>query len=138
MIKIKEVKLQMNISEQEFINYVKELNDNLLTTEIAKIYGFSSEKFNQILQESDVIYKRKYNGKYKWILKKNFQRKGLQEIKRQSYIKSNGEILTFHATPKWTKKGILYLYYLLKERNIYPKFLNKDEIEEKLEQLSFI
>ena len=97
------------ITEEEYMNYIKNLKDNLTTSSLAKIYNMSTIKFNKVLRYYKIQYKRNCNGKEKWILNSKFQNKGLQEVKYSSYIKSNGDVLTFKTQPKWTKKGICYI-----------------------------
>lgn len=128
------------VSENDFLEYVKKLNNGLTTSELASVYGFSGKKFNMILSDVGIQYKRRYNGKDKWILKKEFQNKGFQESGFFTYRKADGEIMNFKKHPKWTKKGICYIYYYLKKRGIEPiKVIDdSDDIEEKIEQLSFV
>ena len=126
------------INEKDFLKYVENLNDGITTTDLANLYGKSAKNFNQLLQELGVHYKRTYNGKEKWILKKNFSNKNLMIVNYSNYINHEGQILTFKGQAKWTKKGILYIYYFLKKQGIEPVKLIEDEIEKKIEQLSFI
>ena len=126
------------INEKDFLRYVENLNDGITTTDFANLYGKSAKSFNQLLQELGVHYKRTYNGKEKWILKKKFSNKNLMIVNYSNYINQEGQILTFKGQAKWTKKGILYVYYFLKKQGIEPVKLIEDEIEKKIEQLSFI
>ena len=128
----------MAITDEEYIRFIENKNKNLTTSELAKIYGMSSIKFNLILQETNVIYKKKCNGKIRFFLKNGFRGKNLQEVEKRNYVKQDGEVLTFKDNPKWTKRGIMYLYFYLKKYNIIPKKLEGDEIENKIEQLKFI
>ena len=130
----------VKMTEEEFLKYVESLTTGLTTSNLAKIYNFTVIKFNKILQTYKIQYKRKYNGKDKWVLSKDLQHKGLQEIKYSSYVKANGDVLTFKTQPKWTKKGICYIYYYLKEHGIEPTEIETKytRIEKKVEQLSFI
>ena len=128
----------MAITDEEYIRFIENKNKNLTTSELAKIYGMSSIKFNLILQETNVIYKKNCNGKMRFFLKKGFRGKNLQEVEKRNYIKQDGEVLTFKDNPKWTKRGIMYLYFYLKKYSIIPKYLDGDEIENKIEQLKFI
>lgn len=128
----------MPITDEKYIEFIEKKNKNLTTSELAKIYGMSSIKFNMVLQETNVIYKKKCNGKIRFFLKKGFRGKNLQETESRNYIKQNGEVLTFKDNPKWTKRGIMYLYFYLKKYSIIPKNLEGDEIENKIEQLKFL
>ena len=68
------------INEKDFLRYVENLNDGITTTDLANLYGRSAKVFNQLLQDLGVHYKRTYNGKEKWILKKNFSNKNLMVV----------------------------------------------------------
>ena len=128
----------MSISEKEFIEYVKTLKNDISTTEFAYLYNMSAKTFNQLLANLNVHYKRKCNGKDIWILKRDFANKDLMTRSYTDYKNSYGEILRFKKPARWTKKGVLYIYYYLKKNKIEPVRLNKDDIEDKIEQLSFL
>lgn len=130
--------LNEKITEKDFLEYVENLNKDISTSEFAEIYNLSGKAFNELLASFNIQYKRKVNGKTKWIFKKAFTNKNLKVTKSSTYINQEGQVLTFKSDPKWTKKGILYIYYFLKEKKIEPKTLKQDKIEEKIEQLSFI
>ena len=86
-------------------------SDNLVAiTSIAQDYGMSGKAFNQKLKELKVQYKQ---GK-QWILYSDY--KDLGWVQSETYCKENKSYL--HT--KWTQKGRLGLYKLLKENDILP------------------
>ena len=86
-------------------------SDNLVAiTSIAQDYGMSDKAFNQKLKELKVQYKQ---GK-QWILYSKY--KDLGWVQSETYCKENKSYL--HT--KWTQKGRLGLYKLLKENDILP------------------
>ena len=86
-------------------------SDNLVAiTSIAQDYGMSDKAFNQKLKELKVQYKQ---GK-QWILYSDY--KDLGWVQSETYCKENKSYL--HT--KWTQKGRLGLYKLLKENDILP------------------
>lgn len=93
--------------------YDKVLKDeNLLTvTQIAQDYGFSANKLNKLLQEYGIQYKQSKQ----WILYSKYKDEGY--VKSQTSLDKNGEVRT---NTKWTQKGKLFIYKLLKEKGISP------------------
>ena len=86
-------------------------SDNLVAiTSIAQDYGMSGQAFNKLLHDLGVQYKQ---GK-QWILYSNY--KDLGWVQSETYCKENKSYL--HT--KWTQKGRLGLYKLLKENDILP------------------
>ena len=86
-------------------------SDELLTsTQIAKEFGLSAFRFNQLMNELGVIYKQ---GKI-WVVYKKYEDKGL--VKNYTTIKY-GNSITYM---KWTQAGRNFVHKLLAENNIYP------------------
>lgn len=73
----------------------------MLMTQIAKDYGMSARKMNQILNDLKVQYKA--NGQ--WVLYSKYQNQGYVDVKMQT---------------EWTQKGRLFLYELLKKEGYMP------------------
>lgn len=91
-------------------------SDRLVTiSQIAKDYGKSSKAFNKILNELKVQYKQ--SGQ--WLLYSKFQDKGYTQSET-ILIKRNDGRSDAKLNTKWTQKGRLFLYNLLKENNILP------------------
>lgn len=84
-------------------------------TAIAKDYGMSGREMNKVLHELGIIYKM---GK-QWLLYKEHQNCGYTASETVEIIRSNG-ISDVVLNTKWTQKGRLFLYNLLKEKDILP------------------
>lgn len=84
-------------------------------TSIAKDYGMSGRSFNALLHDLNVQYKI---GK-QWFLYAKYQDKGYTHSETVPIIRKNGMPDTEMNT-KWTQKGRLFLYNLLKENCVLP------------------
>jgi anti-repressor protein len=90
-------------------------------TLIAKDYGTSAYKFNQLLKKLRVQFKINKT----WTLYAEYQDKGYVGSKTYTYISSaTGEEFSKINT-EWTQKGRFFLYELLKKHNILP-LIEKD------------
>lgn len=78
-------------------------------TQIAKDYGMSARKMNQILNDLKVQYKA--NGQ--WVLYSKYQNQGY--VHRRSNGMSDVKMQT-----EWTQKGRLFIYELLKKEGYMP------------------
>ena len=91
-------------------------NKGLVTiTQIAKDYGMSGKEMNKILHERGIQYKQ--SGQ--WLLYKQHQGKGYTHSETIDITRSDG-MTDVKMTTKWTQKGRLFLYDLLKTNNILP------------------
>lgn len=91
-------------------------NKGLVTiTQIAKDYGMSGSKLNRILADLHVQYKQ--SGQ--WLLYSAHQNKGWTHSKTINITRSDGSPDVVMET-KWTQKGRLALYELLKKNGIVP------------------
>ncbi|ENY8788646.1 TPA: phage regulatory protein/antirepressor Ant [Clostridioides difficile] len=103
-------------------------SDSLVTiTQIAKDYGMSGTEMNKLLHKLKVQYKQ--SGQ--WLLYKEHQGKSYTHSDTIEIIRSNGTIGS-KMTTKWTQKGRLFLYDLLRANNILP------DIEKSDRQLSML
>ncbi|KRK79486.1 phage antirepressor KilAC domain-containing protein [Companilactobacillus nodensis] len=92
-------------------------NPSLVTiTVIAKDYGMSGRKLNKLLHELGVQYKQGNT----WLLYAKYQTNGWTHSKTTMIKRTDGTEKAVLNT-KWTQKGRLGLYELLKQENIYPK-----------------
>ncbi|WP_243157095.1 phage antirepressor KilAC domain-containing protein [Clostridium perfringens] len=89
--------------------------DALTITQIAKDYGLSGQTMNKTLHDLGVQYKQ--SGQ--WLLYSKYQSCGYTKSDTYKYENNNGEVRTKINT-KWTQKGRLFLYNLLKENDILP------------------
>lgn len=93
-------------------------NKSLLTiTKIAKDYGMSGQALNTLLNDLGVQYKQ---GDI-WLLYAKYQDKGYTQTTTHVIDADNSKINT-----KWTQKGRLFIYDLLKSQGILP-MIERDE-----------
>ncbi|WP_353418152.1 phage antirepressor [Staphylococcus delphini] len=91
-------------------------NKKLITiSAIAKDYGMSAQAMNKILHELKVQFKQ--SGQ--WLLYARYHDKGYTHSEPQEYVKKDGS-KSFRLHTKWTQKGRIFLYNLLKDNNILP------------------
>lgn len=91
-------------------------NRGLVTiTQIAKDYGMTGTKMNELLHELKIQYKESEQ----WLLYRKYQDKGYTHSKTISIERSNG-MTDIKMHTKWTQKGRLFLYQTLKENGYLP------------------
>lgn len=93
---------------------------------IAKDYGMSGTKMNELLHEYEIQYKMGNSKNYIWLLYSKHQDKGYTFSKTQPYIDSKGFQQNKPHT-YWTQKGRLFIYDLLKQYGIYPLIESEEE-----------
>lgn len=97
-------------------------NKGLVTiTQIAKDYGMSGNKLNEKLHELGVQYKLSSQ----WLLYAKYQDKGYTHSETVNITRSDGRP-DIKMNTKWTQKGRLFLYNLLKANGILP-IIERDE-----------
>lgn len=84
-------------------------------TQIAKDYGMSGQAMNKLLHEYGVQYKQSDQ----WLLYKQHQGKGYTHSET-IIIEDAFNLEKTVMNTKWTQKGRLFLYELLKEKDILP------------------
>lgn len=82
---------------------------------IAKDYGMSGQAFNKLLHELKVQFKQ--SGQ--WFLYAKYHDKGYTSSEPHRYTKKDGTE-DFRLHTKWTQKGRIFLYNLLKDNDILP------------------
>lgn len=117
----KEKQEQLEIQAPKVSYYDIVLNSpNLVTvTQIAKDYGKSAKWLNSYLKEKGIQYKQGNQ----WFLYSKYSDKGYT----QSVTYADEESDFTSLSTKWTQKGRLFIYELLKKDNIIPVL----EMEEK-------
>ncbi len=91
-------------------------SDSLVAiSQIANDYGRSGAAFNKLLHELGVIYKQCDQ----WLLYAKYQSNGYTSSETINYTDSHGRMHTKLNT-KWTQKGRLFLYELLKKNGVLP------------------
>lgn len=89
--------------------------DCLTVTQIAKDYGMTAQALNQFLFEKKIQFKQSGT----WLLYQSYADKGYTKSDTVAIEYKNGEKGSKLNT-KWTQKGRLFLYQLLKNNNILP------------------
>lgn len=107
--------VQENIEKSTFVELMSGSKDRYLTTEIANYYGMSAMKFNRLLNELKI---QKKVGKL-WTLRKQYEDKEfmVETIKK---IYENKEVVERRTFNAWSKEGVKFIYYKLKESGILP------------------
>lgn len=91
-------------------------NKGLVTiTQIAKDYGMSGKKMNKLLNEFGVQYKQ--SGQ--WLLYSKYHAAGYTHSRTIDITHTDGTPDVVMET-KWTQKGRLFLYELLKKKGVLP------------------
>lgn len=95
--------------------------DTITVTQIAKDYGMTAQELNKLLHENKIQFKQ--SGQ--WILYKEYAKLG--------YTKSHTTPITYKDGRKgdqlhtrWTQKGRLFLYELLKQKGYLPLIEQED------------
>ena len=96
----------------DYTDIILKSNSSMNVSQIAKDYGISAKKLNSILHVLGIQYKS--NGQ--WLLYSNYHDKGYTKSETGTY--DNGNQTYVHT--KWTQKGRLFLYELLKKNDILP------------------
>lgn len=99
---------------------------------IAKDYGYSARKMNELLNERGVQFKQGKNGP--WLLYQKYAGMGYTSTKTQNFPDKNGEMFA-HVHMYWTQKGRMFIYDLLKKDGILPTIeREREEVEEAAEE----
>ena len=122
--KRKALEIENNIKSQQIgelkpkADYVDKIlkSKSLMTiTQISKDYGMSGAKLNSILHNLRVQYKQSNQ----WLLYSKYHNKGYTHSEPFIVKQTDGTTKT-RLTTKWTNKGRLFLYELLKNNGYLP------------------
>lgn len=105
----------------DYTDTILQNNGLVNTNQIAKDYGMSANTFNKTLADLRIQYKQ--GGQ--WLLYSKYQKKGYTSSETFEFIHKNG-IRDVKMRTKWTQKGRLFLYNILKEHGIVP-LIEKDQ-----------
>lgn len=118
------LELENNMNKQKIAEYEPKasyldtiLNNKSLVTvgQIAKDYGMSAQALNKLLHDLKVQYKQ--SGQ--WLLYSNIQDKGYTHSSTTE-IEHKDSSTSVRMNTKWTQKGRLFIYELLKDNDILP------------------
>lgn len=119
-----QLQLENNMQKQKIAEYEPKasyldtiLNNKSLVTvgQIAKDYGMSAQALNKLLHELKVQYKQ--SGQ--WLLYSNLHDKGYTHSSTTEIEHKDGST-SVRMNTKWTQKGRLFIYDLLKDNKILP------------------
>lgn len=119
-----QLELENNMQKQKIAEYEPKasyldtiLNNKSLVTvgQIAKDYGMSAQALNKLLHKLKVQYKQ--SGQ--WLLYSNLHDEGYTHSSTTEIEHKDGST-SVRMNTKWTQKGRLFIYDLLKDNNILP------------------
>ena len=99
----------------DYTDVILKSNSLVTITQIAKDYGMSGQEMNSLLHELKVQYKLSDQ----WLLYSKYHNEGYTHSETIPIKHKNGRLEPKMNT-KWTQKGRLFLYELLKENGVLP------------------
>lgn len=112
--------LEQKVAEYEpkitYLDTILASKDAVTTSQIAADYGMSAIQLNKILHHLGV--QRKVSGQ--WLLYKKHMNCGYTKSHTSEILQTDGTKKIVMGT-KWTQKGRLYIYNLLKDEGYYPQ-----------------
>lgn len=113
--KIKTQQINELKPKADYTDRILKTTDLMTTTQIAKDYGMSAKQFNAMLHDYKVQFKQ--NGQ--WLLYSKHQSKGYTSSETVEFDRPDGTV-GVRLNTKWTQKGRLFLYGLLKKHDVVP------------------
>ena len=120
-IEVKNVLIAEYEPKVTYYDQILASTDTITVTQIAKDYGMTAQELNKLLHENKIQFKQ--SGQ--WILYKEYAKRG--------YTKSHTTPITYkdgrqgdQLHTRWTQKGRLFLYELLKQKGHLP-LIEQDE-----------
>lgn len=110
-----EVELKETKPKAEYYDLMLANKGLIKTSEIAKNYGHSAQAFNKLLHQLKVIYKQGNT----WLPYAKYQTHNYVQLEPFAYTNSKG-MPDVKMRTKWTMKGHIFLYELLKKNGILP------------------
>ena len=100
----------------EYHDLILQSKELVNITQIAKDYGMSAQEMNKTLKDLKIQYKQ--SGQ--WLLYKHYHDKGYTHSVTEKYFRKDGSVgVNMHT--KWTQKGRLFLYDILKITVLYRR-----------------
>lgn len=99
----------------KYYDQILSSQNTILTTQIAKDYGYSAQKFNKILESLHIQYRLRGQ----WLLYAEHAGNGYTKSVSMPFEYNDGTSGTRIQT-EWTQKGRLFLYEKLKANDILP------------------
>lgn len=120
-IEVKNVLIAEYEPKVTYYDQILASTDTITVTQIAKDYGMTAQELNKLLHENKIRFKQ--SGQ--WILYKDYAKLG--------YTKSHTTPITYkdgrqgdQLHTRWTQKGRLFLYELLKQKGHLPLIEQED------------
>ena len=114
-IEAKDKQIAVLEEQTEYTRTILNSPSTVLVTQIAQDYGFGAKMFNAILRNLKV--QRKVGSQ--WILYAKYLKKGYVQSHTHEFTHKDGR-KDVALTTKWTQKGRLFLYTLLKKNGYLP------------------
>ncbi|MCN73800.1 phage antirepressor [Listeria monocytogenes] len=112
--------LEQQIAEYEpkinYLDMILSSTDTVATSQIAADYGMSAIALNKLLNKLGVQHK--VSGQ--WLLYRKHMNQGYTKSHTSEIPKADGETKVVMNT-KWTQKGRIFIYNLLKDEGYYPQ-----------------
>lgn len=112
---IKEQRINELQPKADYTDIILKSKGAITITQIAKDYGMSGKEMNKVLNNLGIQYKQ--SGQ--WLLYSKYQSNGYTESETVPITRKNG-MPDYSINTKWTQKGRLFLYTILKENGILP------------------
>ena len=110
--RLKEQNIQLS-ERNDYLSKIFQSKDLYTATDIAQKYGMSTIKFNKLLNDLGIQYKR--NGQ--WLLYADKANLGLADVK--TYVIGTEDNPRLTKSLQWTAKGLEYIFNLLNEKDIH-------------------
>ncbi len=99
----------------DYLDNILHSKDLILTTQIAKDYGLSAVRFNQLLSDLGIQYRLRDQ----WILYAKYQDRGYTASTSFEVPQADGSLKVKYQT-EWTQNGRRFLYQILRENGFIP------------------
>lgn len=106
----------------DYTNVILKNKSIMTITQISKDYGMSGQEMNKLLHKLKVQYKQSEQ----WLLYSNYHDKGYTHSETIDFVRKDGRP-DVKLNTKWTQRGRLFLYDLLKEVGVIPSIERVEE-----------
>ena len=121
-IEVKNVLIAEYEPKVTYYDQILASTDTITVTQIAKDYGMTAQELNKLLHENKIQFKQ--SGQ--WILYKEYAKLGYTKSHTTPIIYKDGRKGDQLHT-RWTQKGRLFLYELLKQKGHLPLIEQEDD-----------
>lgn len=120
-IEVKNVLIAEYEPKVTYYDQILASTDTITVTQIAKDYGMTAQELNKLLHENKIQFKQSSQ----WILYKEYAKLGYTKSHTTPIIYKDGRKGDQLHT-RWTQKGRLFLYELLKQKGHLPLIEQED------------